>query len=127
VAWYDDTPEADVKEAILVACDSIFDQGFTLVNSGGESVHFSQVISGERYTLAPGEEVKGYEKVLGDKWRRVTVEIEPLKHGEVVKALELLKAGSNLLKHTRGGIPHIRMFQLTNDLSSIIWYSGSNT
>jgi hypothetical protein len=62
-----------------------------LVNSFGHPVHFSEVASGEAYTLAPGEEVKGYEKILGDKWRRVTVEIEPLKHGEVVRALEMLK------------------------------------
>jgi hypothetical protein len=36
-----------------------------------------------------------------------------------------MQLGSNLLKHTSEGYPHIRQFELSTDMERIIWYSTS--
>merc|ERR1719487_933890 len=33
--------------------------------------------------------------------------------------------GSNLLKHTHYGFPHLRQFQLSDDRKRLVWYSGA--
>lgn len=125
VSWYSGLSESDVKEAIVCACDAIMDSGFQLYDANGHPIPISNLISGERYQLQPGDELKGYERALGDRWRRLKIEMEPLRHTEAQKGTELMKEGSNMLKHTRHGPPHIRMFQLTSDMTHLIWYSGS--
>lgn len=125
VSWYNDVSEEDVKEAIVCACDAIMDSGFQLYDANGLPIPISNLASGERYLLKPGDELKGYEKALGDRWRRLKLEMDPLRHTEAQKGIECMKEGSNMLKHTRNGPPHIRMFQLTSDMTRLIWYSGN--
>ena len=127
VSWYRGMESRDIEEAILCACDSIIDQGFILKDSSGFLTPVGQIIPGEKYYLVPGDELKGKEKIIGDRFRRISVEIEPLQHLEFSKALELMKTGSNLLKHTRNSLPHIRLFQITEDLRYLIWYSSGKS
>merc|ERR1719191_1302148 len=61
----------------------------------------------------------------GDRMRRLNVAIEPLLHVEAQKAIERMRKGSNLLKHTHYGFPHLRQFQLSDDRKRLIWYSGA--
>merc|ERR1712232_1001535 len=61
----------------------------------------------------------------GDRWRRLKVQIEPLMHVEANKAIDRLRRGSNLLKHTNYGFPHLRQFQLSDDRKRLVWYSGA--
>merc|ERR1719335_555228 len=51
--------------------------------------------------------------------------VEPLLHVEALKAVERMRRGSNLLKHTRYGFPHLRQFQLSDDKKRLVWYSGA--
>merc|ERR1719428_1414398 len=46
-------------------------------------------------------------------------------HFEACKAIERMRRGSNLLKHTHYGFPHLRQFQLSDDRKRLIWYSGA--
>jgi len=124
VSWYSDMSERDVREAIVSACDSIIDSGFQLFDGAGTPTSIGNIRANEIYLLQPGSEPQGYGHITGDRLRRVNVEVEPLRHGEALKAVEVMKQGSNLLKHTRSGMPHIRLFQLTNDLSQVIWFTA---
>merc|ERR1712125_1558 len=36
-----------------------------------------------------------------------------------------MRRGSNLLKHTHYGFPHLRQFQLSDDRKRLVWYSGA--
>lgn len=36
-----------------------------------------------------------------------------------------MRRGSNLLKHTHYGFPHLRQFQLSDDQKRLVWYSGA--
>merc|ERR1712113_271371 len=65
------------------------------------------------------------KKITGDRWRRLKVQIEPLLHVEAQKAIERMRRGSNLLKHTHYGFPHLRQFQLSDDKKRLVWYSGA--
>ena len=51
------------------------------------------------------------------------LEVEALRHIEAQKALEYMRLGSNLMRHTGKGFPHIRLFELSEDLRRIIWFS----
>ena len=54
VSWYAGTPESDVKDAIVCACDCIIDDGFQLYDRAGLPVHISGIQSGEMYRLDQG-------------------------------------------------------------------------
>lgn len=82
---------------------------------------------GETYTIVKAEEKQEYEKLLGDRWRKIVLEVEPLRHIEAQKAIEFMRLGSNLMRHTGNGYPHIRLFQLSDDLKRLIWLSGSKS
>ena len=75
--------------------------------------------------MIKAEEMKEFEHLLGDRWRKLVVEVEPLRHVEAQKAIEYMSLGSNLMKHTGRGYPHIRLFQLTEDLKRILWFSST--
>eukprot|EP00826_Nyctotherus_ovalis_P005008 TRINITY_DN11111_c0_g4_i1.p1 TRINITY_DN11111_c0_g4~~TRINITY_DN11111_c0_g4_i1.p1 ORF type:complete len:450 (+),score=150.51 TRINITY_DN11111_c0_g4_i1:115-1464(+) len=128
VSWYEGTASSDVMEAILCACDCILESGFELVDSDGKTVDFHKsnaIKSGEVYHLYKGEEMKEFRSILGDKWRKVKITVNPLRHAEAQRAIEIMQIGSNLLKYTGKGIPHIRQFQLSGDMQRVFWYSGS--
>lgn len=142
VAWYADTAASDIKEAILCACDAIMDGGFVLreVEFTGEDEEsaepkedgtvyeyeqFDQLGHEQTYILEAAKEREDLKKITGDRWRRMKVMIEPLLHVEAQKAIERMRRGSNLLKHTHYGFPHLRQFQLSDDRKRLVWYSGA--
>ena len=86
VSWYSDTANEDVQMAVLCACDSIVDSGFEILNPDGQPIDIKQIHTvpgrGEKYTLIEGKELKEYEKLLGNRWRKLVLEVEPLRHVE---------------------------------------------
>jgi hypothetical protein len=142
VAWYADTAASDIKEAILCACDAIMDGGFILreVQFTGddessaepkedgrvfEYEQFDQLGHEQTYILEAAKEREDLKNITGDRWRRLKVQLEPLLHVEAQKAIERMRRGSNLLKHTHYGFPHLRQFQLSDDRKRLVWYSGA--
>mmetsp|Transcript_150570 Transcript_150570/g.419643 ORF Transcript_150570/g.419643 Transcript_150570/m.419643 type:complete len:730 (-) Transcript_150570:242-2431(-) len=142
VSWYADMKGADVKEAVLCACDAIIDGGFVLreVQFTGddettaepkedgrifEFEQFDQLEHGQTYIIDPAKERDDLRTITGDRWRRLKVQIEPLLHVEANKAIDRMRRGSNLLKHTHYGFPHLRQFQLSDDRKRLVWYSGA--
>ncbi|OEH74345.1 chromosome condensation regulator related protein [Cyclospora cayetanensis] len=85
------------------------------------SKDFPSLTDGATYLLEPYSteaedaqqraELSNLRKLTGDKWRRISVAIEPMR--------------TNLLKHTRFGHPHLRQFQLSTDHQRLLWYSAS--
>jgi len=142
VGWYADTDKRDIKEAVLVACDAIMDGGFVLreVQFTGEEEssaepkedgkvfeyeQFDQLAHEQTYILEAAKERDDLKSITGDRWRRLKVHVEPLLHVEAQKAIERMRRGSNLLKHTHYGFPHLRQFQLSDDRKRLVWYSGA--
>lgn len=130
VNWWDDTPLPEVREMVICACDSIIDSGFELLSPhDGQPISLKKIQNikgkGETYTIVKAEEKKEYEKLLGDRWRKIVLEVEPLRHIEAQKAIEFMQLGSNLMRHTGKSVPSIRLFQLSSDLKRLIWFSSS--
>jgi len=140
VGWYSDMKAVDIKEAILCACDAIMDGGFVLrevefaddenteVKEDGrifEFEEFDRLQNGQTYLIEAAGEREDLKKITGDRFRRLKVQIEPMMHVEAVKAVERMRRGSNLLKHTHYGFPHLRQFQLSDDKKRLVWYSGA--
>lgn len=142
VGWYSDMMADDIREAILCACDAIIDGGFVLrevqftgddestaePKEGGRTFQyesFHELENGQTYIIEAAGEREELKKITGDRWRRLKVQIEPLLHVEAVKAIERMRRGSNLLKHTHYGFPHLRQFQLSDDRKRLVWYSGA--
>eukprot|EP00743_Colponemidia_sp_Colp-15_P005287 GILK01005686.1.p1 GENE.GILK01005686.1~~GILK01005686.1.p1 ORF type:complete len:512 (-),score=123.18 GILK01005686.1:189-1724(-) len=135
VSWDTDTTPKDIQEAILCACDAIIDSGFDLEDSTGHLIDIRRdglrlhelMRNGEVYSLVKGEEKKEFSRILGDRLRRIRVECDPLRHAESIKAIERMRQGANILKHTRTGYPHMRQFQLSADLGRLLWYTSSKS
>jgi len=142
VGWYADMKGCDIKEAVLCACDAIIDGGFVLreVQFTGEDdttaepkedgkifefEQFDQLEHGQTYIIEAAKEREDLRHFTGDRWRRLKVQIEPLLHVEANKAIDRMRRGSNLLKHTHYGFPHLRQFQLSDDRKRLVWYSGA--
>ena len=85
---------------------------------------FHMLEDGHTYLLERGAHRPDLAAVVGDRWRRLTVPVEPLLHAEAQRAITRMHRGSNLLKHTRYGFPHLRQFQLSTDCQRLVWYSG---
>jgi len=136
VSWYSDTAVDDVKMAILCACDAIMDGGFSLQEINDDEItegrifqyeEFGELRDGGNYILMPSAEREELKNITGDRWRRLKTEVEPLRHIESQKAIERMRRGSNLLKHTKYGFPHLRQFQLSDDLQRLVWYTGAKS
>jgi len=142
VGWYADMAPADIKEAVLCACDAIIDGGFVLreVQFTGddetsaepkedgkvfEFEQFDQLENMQTYIIEAAQERDDLKKYTGDRWRRLKIQVEPLLHVEAQKAIERMRRGSNLLRHTHYGFPHLRQFQLSDDRKRLVWYSGA--
>lgn len=85
--WDEEQPLDDVKEMIICACDSIIDSGFEILSPDTGNVFNMKDVGkiwgwSEKYTLVKAEEKLEYEKLLGNRWRKVVVEVEPLRHIE---------------------------------------------
>jgi len=142
VGWYADMKAVDIREAVMCACDAIVDGGFVLrevelcedgeasaePKEGGREFRFEdfhQLESGQSYVIVPAKEREDLKNITGDRWRRMKVQIDPFMHVEAQKAIDRMRRGSNLLKHTTCGFPHLRQFQLSDDRKRLIWYSGN--
>ncbi|KAF8819478.1 hypothetical protein IE077_004192 [Cardiosporidium cionae] len=161
VSWFEETSLEDLREAILCACDSIVDTGFSLheallltaipnknefkeVNWQAikevivdgctyysvkiKELHFEDfhmLKKGGIYFLEENEGLEVPKGAIGDRWRRIKILVEPLMHGEVKIALNMMRAGTNLIKYTTRGLPHIRQFQLSKDNRRLVWYTAS--
>lgn len=143
VGWYSDCAKADIREAVLCACDAIMDGGFVLrevkLADDGEPMedgegpagkvfefeHFGDLQNGCTYILEPAEEREDLKNITGDRWRRLRINVDPMMHVEAMQAIDRMRKGSNLLKHTRYGFPHLRQFQLSDDRKRLVWYSGA--
>lgn len=135
---------------ILCGCDSIIDSGFLLRQvdeaedpttadvtctigtepfsyNRGRRFEFEEFDKLEHcgvYILEKATERNDLKKVTGDRLRRYTVKIPPLQHVEVQKALQVMQKGSNLLRQTGEGLPHLRLFQLSSDRRRLLLYSA---
>lgn len=85
---------------------------------------FHKLKSGGIYTLQPATERLDLRTITGDRWRRFKLRINPLLHVESMKAIEIMRRGTNLLRHTQQGFPHLRQFQLSSDCRRLLWYSA---
>merc|ERR1719454_1556197 len=125
-----------------MSCDAIMDGGFNLreVQFTGddeasaepkedgrvfEYEQFDELRHEQTYILEAAKEREDLKSITGDRWRRLKVQLEPLLHVESQKAIERMRRGSNLLKHTHYGFPHLRQFQLSDDRKRLVWYSGA--
>ena len=117
---------------LICACDSIIDSGFELLNPhDGQPVNLKHIDNikgrGEKYTIIKADDKKEYENLLGDRWRKIVLEVEPLRHIEAQKAIEYMRLGSNLLRHYDKQYPNIRLFQLSDDFKKLLWFSGTKS
>lgn len=130
VSWCpSETSNKDAKFMFLCACDSLIDSHFEIYDSNGALIdhnslyHFKNNSGFFLHKAKKG--TKPIANLLLDDKRKLFVEIEPLKHIEAQTAIKYICVGSNILKQTKKGIPHIKMFQLSSDLKRILWYSKS--
>lgn len=132
VSWYSDTHFDDTKLALKCACDSLCDSEFELLDLGAKVVDFdtlTELKDGSVFFLRKKIIENSKEVITGnvllDGKRKLLVQIEPLRHLEAQVAVKYMLVGSNLLKHTYKQFPHIRLFQISQDLRRILWYSKS--
>ena len=139
VTWYADTPLNDTKEAILSACESLCDSEFDIIDFQAKpidinlfkdfkegSIFFVRKINNNNSNSISSNNSYKTNNSISNK-RKVLVQIPALKHIESQVAIKYMLTGSNLLKHTYDSYPHIRLFQLSQDLKRIIWYTKSKT
>ncbi|KAF4744124.1 hypothetical protein FOZ63_002594, partial [Perkinsus olseni] len=140
VGWFTDiSSPADVRECIVAAVDSIVDDGakvFKLRSRKSGTIigldsdeDLPKLTRGGHYDLLVGDRLASLghdndDRANDSRWRRLRVSIDPMKHVETTKALERMCRGTNLLKHTDRGHPHLRQFQLSTDHQRLLWYSA---
>lgn len=88
---------------------------------------FHRLEGNKLYYLELSREREDLKSITGDRWRRLLVPIKPFQHVEAQKAIQRMRQGTNLLKHTTLGYPHLRHFQLSADLRRLIWYSAGKS
>lgn len=133
VSWYPDTPFEDTKLALNCACDALCDSEFELLDFQAKIIQIeglSELKDGSIYFLRKKPQESNSKElktgnILVDGKRKLLVLIEPLMHLEAQVAVKFMLIGSNLLKHTKNGFPHIRLFQISQDLRRILWYTKS--
>ena len=129
VKWYEDTPFSDTKFAIQCACDAMCDSEFEVLDYQAQIIdieNLKEIKDGSIFFLRKKQNDKKQSivsNILLDGKRKLLVQIEPLRHLESQVAIKYMVVGSNLLKHTRNGFPHIRLFQVSQDLRRILWYT----
>lgn len=127
VSWYADTSIEDARFAIICACDSLVDCEFEVLDDKAKVLDVNKIksfINGTVFFLRKKNNAKPTNILLDGK-RKLFVEIEPLRHIESQVAIKYMLIGSNLLKHRKNGLPHIRFFQMSADLKRILWYTKS--
>jgi hypothetical protein len=127
VSWYVDTPIEDARFSVICACDALVDSEFEVLDDKAKIINFNSITNfknGSIYFLRKKKSGKP-TNILLDGRRKLYVEIDPLRHIESQQAIKYMIIGSNLLKHTKKGYPHIRLFQISSDLKRILWYTKS--
>lgn len=114
-----------LHDSILQSCGLDQNTSFLLSDSKGYTVDISNLKEDENYTLNIIDSTQSIPQVPPETFQNFINDTDPLQHSEVLKALQLMKEGSNMLKHTRNGLPHIRLFQLTSDLTRLLWYTDN--
>ncbi|KAF4756071.1 hypothetical protein FOZ62_025242 [Perkinsus olseni] len=142
VGWFTDiSSPADVRECIVAAVDSIVDDGakvFKLRSRKSGTIigldsdeDLPKLTRGEHYDLLVGDRLASLghdndDTANDSRWRRLRVSIDSMKHVETTKALERMCRGTNLLKHTDRGHPHLRQFQLSTDHQRLLYSAGQD-
>lgn len=83
--------------------------------------------NGYAYEIRPGTLRSDVQQLVGDRWRRLKVNVDPMLHAEAIAAFKRMQSGANLLKHTSGGLPHLRQFQLSADKKRLLWYTANKS
>jgi hypothetical protein len=125
VTWWADTSIEDTRFCIICACDALVDSEFEVLDDRAKIVDFNTMNSfktGSIFFLRKTNNSKP-TTILLDGRRKLYVEVEPMRHIESQVAIRYMMIGSNLLKHSKTGFPHIRQFQLSSDLKRILWYT----
>lgn len=122
-----DTSLKDAKFMFLCSCDALADGEFEILDSQAKPVNIDEISEFHNKSVfyLRKKASNKTSNLLVDGRRKLFVEIEPLLHIEAQCAIKYMCIGSNLLKHTRKGFPHIRLFQLSSDLKRILWYTKS--
>jgi len=84
---------------------------------------FDQVKDGGTYILERTLAQRVVDDLVGNRWARLDVEVDAMKHVEVDAAIDRMREGANLLIN-EDGRTHLRIFQLSEDHQRINWYSG---
>jgi hypothetical protein len=129
VSWWADTSIEDTRFSIICACDALVDSEFEVLDDRAKQVDFNTINffkTGSIFFLRKTANSKP-TSILLDGRRKLFVEVEPLRHVESQVAIRYMMIGSNLLKHSKEGFPHIRQFQLSSDLKRILWYTKSKS
>lgn len=90
-------------------------------------IYFNSIVNSEKLehklTITLDNESDKYQSFIGDRLRKIEIQVEPLKHIEAQKAIKVMHEGTNLLKHITEGNPHIRFYQLSDDNERLIYFS----
>ena len=117
----------DVKFMLLCSCESLVDSDFEVLDVQGKTIDINSLKEIKNNSVFYLRKKNQISNLLFDGRRKLYVEIDPLQHIEAQYAIKFMCLGSNLLKFTTNGYPHIRLFQLSNDLERILWYTKSKT
>lgn len=120
----------DIREALVCACDSICDSDYQILDLQANIIQIDKILNVQsdmkffiKGIATSQSTIK--KNILLDDTRKILVEIPPLRHVESQYAIKYILTGSNLLKHSYDGYPHIRHFQLSDDFKRILWYTKS--
>lgn len=113
----------DLSVYIARACGIDPKAKYLILDLNGSSINVSSLIPGEKYILyiLESNNCSQYSEVIHNLLQNVS----PLSHSEAQEAIQLMQSGSNMLKHTRNALPHIRLFQLTSDLTRLLWFTDN--
>lgn len=130
VSWHPlETSLKDAKFMFLCTCDSLTDSHFEIYDANDTLIDpnaLNHFVNNSIFFLHKSKnETKPISNLLLNDKRKLYVEIEPLKHIEAETTIKYICVGSNILKQTKKGIPHIKLFQLSSDQKRILWYSKS--
>ena len=119
----------DIKFMFMCSCESLCDTEFEILDLSGKVIDINLLneFKNKSVFYIRKKQTNKISNLLFDGRRKLFVEIEPLRHIESQVAIKFMCIGSNLLKHTKKGLTHLRLFQLSNDLKRILWYTKSKT
>ena len=117
----------DTKFMFMCSCESLCDTEFDILDFSGKIIDINLINEFKNKSIfyIRKKQTNKLSNLIVDGRRKLYVEIEPLRHIESQFAIKFMIIGSNLFKLTNKGVTHLRLFQLSNDLKRILWYSKS--